>query len=303
MDKEKIKKILSEKIEENRILIDEKMSKHTSFKIGGNADIFVYVESMEELNHILDIAKKENIPIKMIGNGTNVLVKDNGIRGIVIRLKLDKIEFIDEEKVRVEAGLVNAILAHKLLENELSGFEFAEGIPGTIGGAIRINAGCFAFEMKDIVEEVTFLDIDKSEIKTFDSEECRFNYRESIFSNMNVIILNTILKLKKGNKEDIENLMKEYREKRASSQPLEYSSAGSTFKRGEGFITAKLIDECNLKGSKIGGAEVSTKHAGFIVNKGNATAEDVINLAEYVKKQVKEKTGKDINLEIEVIGE
>mgnify|MGYP001020368501 FL=1 len=193
------------------------------------------------------------------------------------------------------------MLAQKLLQKELTGFEFAAGIPGTIGGAMVMNAGAHGREMKDIVDAVTYYNCENDEIETIKKEECNFEYRNSKFKNSNVIIIKAILKLQKANSIEIKQKMDEYKQFRIEKQPIEYPSAGSTFKRGADFITAKLIDEAGLKGYTIGGAQVSEKHAGFIINKNNATATDIINLIEEVQKIVYEKFNKKIELEIEII--
>ncbi len=292
--------LLKNGIKEENILLNEAMSKHTSFKTGGNADIFVKAYSVEEIKSILKISKENNIPLFVLGNGTNLLVKDEGVRGIILQIKLEDIQ-INDTVVYVQSGVKNAILAKKLLDNSLTGFEFAAGIPGTIGGAIKMNAGAYGGEMKDIVEEVTYIDYDGN-IHIINNEECEFSYRYSRFFNEKSIILSTKLNLEKGNKEEIQKKMNELAKQRKEKQPLEYPNAGSTFKRGENYITAKLIDECGLKGYSIGGAQVSEKHAGFIINKGNATSKDILDLIEYVETKVKENTGEDIKLEIEVIG-
>lgn len=294
------KKLLEEGINKENILLDEPMNKHTSFKTGGNATIFVKAYSVEEIKSILKISKENNIPLFVLGNGTNLLVKDEGYRGIILQIKLEDIN-VDGTKVTVQSGVKNATLSKKLLDNSLTGFEFAAGIPGTIGGAIKMNAGAYGGEMKDIIEEVTYLDYDGN-VHTIKNEECEFEYRHSRFFDEKGIIVSAKLKLEKGEKEEIQEKMNELAMQRKEKQPLEYPNAGSTFKRGENYITAKLIDECGLKGYSIGGAQVSEKHAGFIINKGNSTSKDILELIEYVKTKVKEKTGEDIKLEIEVIG-
>lgn len=301
MDKNKIKDVLTKEISEENIFIDEPMKKHTSFKIGGVADIFIKVKSVQELQYIIEVAKMEKILITIIGNGSNLLVKDNGIRGIVIMLNMDKIE-IEDTIVTVEAGVKLGFLAQKLLKEELTGFEFAAGIPGSIGGAVRMNAGAYGGEMKDIIVETKCL-IPSGEIVTLSNEEQKFSYRHSIFMENRYIVLETKIKLQKGNKDEIKAKMDDYAQQRKEKQPISVPSAGSTFKRGTDFVTAKVIDECGLKGFSIGDAQVSTKHAGFVVNNGNATAEDVLKLIEHVQKVVLEKTGKKIELEIEVLGE
>lgn len=299
---EKLKKCVSE---ETSILENELMSKHTSFKIGGMADIFVNVKKEDDVKKVLEYSDENQIPLTIIGNGSNLLVKDGGIRGIVLRVDIEEfyLEKKDEEYiVTVGAGVKNGYVAQKLLIEEIEGFEFAAGIPGSIGGAIRMNAGAHGGEMKNIVLETKCID-KKGNIKILSNEEQKFEYRNSIFSTNEYIILSTKLRLNKGIYKEIKSKMDEYSVWRKEHQPLEYPSAGSTFKRGEDFITAKLIDECGLKGYNIGGAEVSTKHAGFVVNKGDAKAKDVLNLTKYISQMIYEKFGKKVELEVQVIGE
>lgn len=279
---------------------NEPMSKHTTFKVGGIADTYITVNSKEKLLKVLELLKNEKITI--IGNGSNLLVTDKGIRGIVLKYSANNCS-INGKTVTVESGMTNARLANILLKQNLTGYEFAAGIPGTIGGAIVMNAGAYGREMKDVVESTEFIDLETNKIVTLKNEEQEFEYRKSIFQNKKCIILSTILKLEKGNPEEIEEKMKEYAEKRRSTQPLDMPSAGSTFKRGNGFITAKLIDEAGLKGYSIGGAQVSTKHAGFIVNKGNAKAKDIIELIKYIQDEIYKKFGEKIEPEIKIIGE
>lgn len=294
------KQLIEQGVNKENIFLDEPMNKHTSFKTGGNADIFVKVYSVSEIKSVLKISKDNNIPLFVLGNGTNILVKDEGYRGIVLQIKLEDIQINDNEVI-VQSGVKNAVLANKLLENSLAGFEFAAGIPGTIGGAIKMNAGAYGGEIKDVVEQVTYLDYDGN-LHTISNLECEFEYRHSKFFNEKAIIISAKFKFEKGNKEEIQNRMNELAAQRKEKQPLEYPNAGSTFKRGENYITAKLIDDCGLKGYCIGGAGVSEKHAGFIINKNNSTSKDILDLIEYVQTKVKEKTGEDIKLEIEVIG-
>ena len=301
---------------------NEPMSKHTSFRVGGNADIFAIVDSEENLTKVIKLAKKSSMPITIVGNGTNLLVKDGGIRGLVIKYiandynimntdelkdksNLDKDEENNNKSkiVTVSSGMTNARLAKILLDNSLTGFEFLAGVPGTIGGALVMNAGAYGGEIKDIVLKTKYIDLDTGEIKKIENNEHKFEYRKSIFQTLNCVILETTLILQLGNKDQIEEKIQEYSKKRRESQPLDMPSAGSTFKRGENFITAKLIDESGLKGYSIGGAEVSNKHAGFIVNKGNATAKDIIDLINYVKDKVYEEFGKEVQEEVKIIGE
>ena len=299
---EELKKCVSE---ETSILENELMSKHTSFKIGGMADIFVNVKKEDDVKKVLEYSDENQIPLTIIGNGSNLLVKDGGIRGIVLRVDIEEfyLEKKDEEYiVTVGAGVKNGYVAQKLLIEEIEGFEFAAGIPGSIGGAIRMNAGAHGGEMKNIVLETKCID-KKGNIKILSNEEQKFEYRNSIFSTNEYIILSKKLRLNKGIYKEIKSKMDEYSVWRKEHQPLEYPSAGSTFKRGEDFITAKLIDECGLKGYNIGGAEVSTKHAGFVVNKGDAKAKNVLNLTKYISQMIYEKFGKKVELEVQVIGE
>ena len=287
-------------IDKTKIKENEDMSKYTSFKAGGKARFLIKANQIQDIKDAIKITKEQNIPFLVIGNGSNILFKDGLYNGIIIKVELNKLE-INKDKATVSAGVKNAVLAQKLLENELSGFEFAAGIPGTIGGAIRMNAGAYGGEIKDILEEVTYLDYSTLEEKTITNKECDFKYRHSVFCNNKNIILSATFNFNKDEKINIQEKMNLYAKSRKDNQPLEYPSAGSTFKRGEDFITAKLIDECGLKGYTIGGAQVSEKHAGFIINKDKATSKDIIELIDYVKKVVKEKKGKEIELEIEII--
>lgn len=308
MELTKIKEILKEKLPLTNIKYEEPMKMHTSFKVGGVADAFITANNLEEVIEVVNISKENNIPLKIVGNGTNLLVKDKGFRGIILKTNLQEINISKDEKeenkyiINVQSGVALGKLAQVLLKNEIGGFEFASGIPGTIGGAIKMNAGAYGGEFKDIVQNVTYLD-DKNNIIKLLNNQCDFSYRHSFFSDKNYIILGCEIVLHKDKKENIQKKLEDNLNSRKEKQPIEYPSAGSTFKRGENYITAKLIDECGLKGYQIGGAQVSEKHAGFIINKDNATAEDIINLIEYVKKAVYEKTGEKIKLEIEIIGE
>lgn len=291
---------------EDKLKIDEPMSKHSSFRVGGPAELFLEVESVEKLKAILEVNKELKLPITVIGNGTNILVKDKGIKGIVIKYVAKGISKAtldnDTFAITADAGLPNAALANELLKDSLTGFEFAASIPGTIGGAIYMNAGAFGGEMENIVSEVTFLDLDDLAIYKSDGDDCDFSYRHSKFENMNTVILSATMVFSKGNKDEIKRTMDAYLEKRLETQPYDKPNAGSTFKRGDGFITAMLIDEAGLKGHTIGGAQVSEKHAGFIVNTGNATAKDILDLIKYVQKTVMEKYGKAIEPEVRILG-
>lgn len=304
MEKQKIYELLTNEIKQGIVKIDEPMRKHTNFKIGGNADVFVIAKSIEEIKCVIKFSKENNIPLTILGNGSNVLVSDKGIRGIVLQIGLKeiKVEKYENALIEVDAGAMLGALAQILLKQSISGFEFAAGIPGSIGGAIRMNAGAYGGEMKDIVKNVTVLN-EKGEINILTNEECEFSYRHSRFTNSKEIIIKATLELPFGNENEIKAKMDEYAQSRKEKQPLNLPSAGSTFKRGADFITAKLIDECGLKGYTSGNAQVSTLHAGFVVNLGNATAQDVLSVVNHVKQVVLEKTGKQIELEIELLGE
>ncbi len=302
---EGLEKQLQQFVNRNDILKDEPMSKHTSFKIGGNAEYFIKIKNIQSLKNVLALANENNIPITIVGNGTNLLVKEGGIKGFVLKLELNDFKIkrnVNDVLITVESGMSLAALSAIALKEEISGLEFLSGIPGTIGGALRMNAGAYGSEMKDIVVKTKAMTYD-GKIKTFTTDEQKFSYRNSIFSNNEFIILETTIKLQKGKKDNIEEIIRKYSLSRRESQPLEYPSAGSTFKRKEGIVTAKLIDECGLKGLNVGDAEISRKHAGFVINKGNATASDVLKLIEIVKEKVKEKFNVEIELEILVLGE
>lgn len=290
---EKLKQITDEK----NIFVDELMSKHTSFKTGGKAEYFVTPESKEELIEILKIDSK----ITIIGNGSNLLVKDNGIKGIVVStIKLRNYK-IDGDTIEADAGMPLIMLSKVAAENGFSGLEFACGIPGTLGGAIFMNAGAYGGEMKDIVVSSEYID---KEFNIQEIKEHKFEYRKSIYSKeIDGIILSAKLKLQQGDINQIKEKMNQNLESRNSKQPINMPSAGSTFKRKDGVIVSKLIDEAGLKGYTIGGAQVSTLHAGFIVNRGDATSQDILDLIQYVQQVIKDKYEIDIETEIKIIGE
>ncbi len=301
----RILELLKENIGNENVKENEEMSKHTSFKTGGKADIFVKIDNVDSLKYVINLSNKHKIPIFILGNGSNILVTDKGIRGIVCQINITKFEINIQGKdifVTCGSGCKVPEIAQKLLKEEISGFEFASGIPGTIGGAIRMNAGAHGKEMKDIVVSSSCIDM-SGNIFEFDLAQHKFEYRNSIFSNKKYIILESTLKMQSGDKNEINRKMQEYLKYRKENQPFDKPSAGSTFKRGDGFITAKIVDECGLKGKQIGGAQVSTKHAGFIINNGNASSKDILDLIDFVKSTVFEKTGKVIELEVEVVGE
>lgn len=301
-----IKSLLETVIPKEQILCDEPMTKHTSFKVGGKADFFITAKTIEQVKKVVNVIKENKIPYFIIGNGSNLLVKDGGVRGVVLKVDLKEVTIQKKETeilVTAGAGVLLGFLSRKMKQQNIAGLEFACGIPGTIGGAIWMNAGAHGNEMKDIVVSTTVLD-ETGNLQTLSKEEQNFSYRSSIFQqNRQTIVLETTLKVKEGNAEEIEQKMEEYTNYRKTTQPIEYPSAGSTFKRGTDFITAKLIDECGLKGYGVGGAEVSCKHAGFVINKNKATASDILELIEQIKKHVREKFQKELELEVQIIGE
>lgn len=291
-------------IPKDNILYNEDMKKHTTFKIGGPAECFIKIKTKEELKEILNIAKENKIPVTILGNGSNILVLDGGIEGITLTIQIEYIDIKqngEKYKIYVGGGYKLSKFAQICLKNEISGFEELSGIPGTIGGAVSMNAGAHGKEMKDIVEKIKCVDINGNE-KEFSNEEANFEYRKSIFKGNSYIVTEVVLNLEKGKKEEIKAKMDEYAQYRKTKQPIEYPSAGSTFKRGKDYITAKLIDDAGLKGYSIGDAVVSTKHSGFVINKGNASAKDVLDLVKYIKDTIEEKFNKQIELEIEVVG-
>ena len=295
---------LKKNIPKENIKINEPMSKHTSFKTGGPAELYITAKNIEQVQGVLNYSKKNNIKLYIIGNGSNLLVSDQGVKGIVLKILLENIQKKkkkDNVIVIAGAGVKTMALAQMLKQKGITGFEELSGVPGTIGGANYMNAGAYGKEMKDIILETKVLNKQTGNIEVLRNEEQQLEYRSSIFKNNKYIIIETKLCLRKGNQDKIQEKMNEYSNQRKEKQPLEYPSAGSTFKRGNGFITAKLIDECGLKGYQIGGAQISEKHAGFIINKNNATSKDILDLIQYTKKKVFEKFGVQIEEEVEII--
>lgn len=304
MDEEFIE-CLSRFVGKDNIFLDEPMKKHTTFKIGGSADYFIKVKNIDILKKLLIFTKERNIPLHIIGNGSNLLVLDKGVRGIVAKLDFKKTEIIKKDNyslVTVSADIMGSTLSRKVAKLGLKGVEFLSGIPCTIGGAVRMNAGAYKQEIKDTLVSVKYLD-DNGEIVEKLNEDLHFGYRTSMFEDKSYIIVEATFKLEHGDKEEIEKKIEEMTIARREKQPIEYPSAGSTFKRKGDIITAKLIDDCGLKGYTIGGASVSLKHAGFIINKNNATAKDVLKLIKIVKRRVLAKYNIEIELEMLILGE
>ncbi len=281
---------------------DVPMKMYSSFRVGGEAKIVVSPKSEKELVKIIKKCSELNIKPFILGNGSNILVSDGGIDNAVIHIGkgFDEIELVDDTTIRVKAGCSLMKLCRFALSNSLSGLEFAYGIPGSVGGAMYMNAGAYGGEMKDVALECTYITFDGEE-GVLKGEEMDLSYRKSAFTSGDKIIVSALLKLKKGSQAEIENKMNELMGKRRDKQPLEYPSAGSTFKRPEGHFAGQLIEECGLKGKKIGGAQVSDKHCGFIINKDNATADDIIDLIDFVRDEVLEQKGIMLETEVKLV--
>lgn len=292
---------LSEKLK-IKYSLNEPMALHTSFKIGGNADIYLCPETGKQLTEILKTAKENGIPCTVLGKGCNVLVSDEGIEGAVVTtLSMQQIVLANEDVIMAEAGASLADVCRFARDNSLTGLEFAYGIPATVGGALYMNAGAYGGDMSQVVKSATSINKDLSSVCRKNSE-MKLGYRQSIYEQNGEIITAVAFKLQLGEKEKITEAMETTMAKRKKSQPLEYPSAGSTFKRPEGYFAAALIDECGLKGLTVGGAQVSEKHAGFVINKGGATCNDVLTLIENIKTLVKEKRGVQLNTEVIHLG-
>lgn len=296
---EKIQKLVGEA----KVLVNEPMASHTTFKIGGPADYFVMPETIEELAAVLKLCKEENMPYFILGNGSNLLVGDKGFRGVVIQLykNFDGI-CLEGTKITAKAGAMLIRVAKEAGKAGLTGLEFASGIPGTIGGAMIMNAGAYGGEMKDVVTAVTVL-TKEGDIKTLSGEEMNFRYRGSVVEDEGYIVLEAVMELKEGNLEEIQTRMEELSLQRRTKQPIEYPSAGSTFKRPEGYFAGKLIQDANLRGYQVGGAQVSEKHCGFVINAGGATAADVMQLMQDVSDKVEMQFGVALEPEVKRIGE
>lgn len=303
LDKNKIYQQFLNIMGKENILMDEPMKNHTSFKIGGPADLLLLPQNLEEIQKVIEICKIEEIPYFVMGNGSNLLVRDKGMRCVVIKIADNFNDvFIEGTSVVAKAGILLSTLSKKVLKKSLKGLEFASGIPGTLGGAITMNAGAYDGEMKDVVKGCKVLD-EKGNVIELSLEELELGYRTSIIQKKGYIVLEVNLELEEGNYDEIKKNIDEFTKRRTTKQPLHLPSAGSTFKRPPGYFAGKLIQDASLKGAKIGGAQVSELHSGFIVNVGNATAEDVLNLIGYIQKTVLEKFGVELHPEVRIVGE
>lgn len=287
----------------NRVLFDEPMSQHTTFRIGGPADVFVMPENYEQIREVLRLCKEEKLPFFVLGNGSNLLVSDSGYRGVIIQMDRNMEEIrLDGEEIHACAGALLSSVAVAARNASLTGFEFAGGIPGTIGGAAVMNAGAYGGELKDVLKEVTVM-TREGEILTIPAEKMEMGYRTSIIKTAGYLVLEAVISLKKGDEEAIRATMKDLSERRTEKQPLDYPSAGSTFKRPEGYFAGKLIMDSGLRGYRVGGAQVSEKHCGFVINAGGATAEDVRSLMDHVIRVVREKYGVTLEPEVKFLGD
>lgn len=285
-------------------LKDESMAKHSSFKIGGNADRYILASNLSQLKEIVKFLKNENIPYQTLGNGSNILVKDGGISSVIISLAGDfkEIEMTDTDQITVGSATLLSTLCVFAKNNNLSGLEFAYGIPGSLGGAVYMNAGAYGGEMKDVLVCCRHIDEDGNEGE-FNSDNLDLSYRHSVYSGKKYIVTSAKIKLKQDDKENISSKMEDFMFRRKDKQPLNYPSAGSTFKRPQGYYASALIEECGLKGMSIGDAEVSKKHSGFVINKGNASCQNVLDLIEKVKAEVLKQKGVQLECEVEILGE
>lgn len=301
--REEIIKRLEQTVESDQFLREEPMKKHITFRVGGPAACFLTPSTKEQIREILHICQEEKTPYFILGNGSNLLVSDQGFDGVVLQVYKNMNQVTVEGKhLRVQAGALLSATARKALEAGLTGMEFAAGIPGTMGGAAVMNAGAYGGEMKDILESVTVL-TPEGEQKELKNEELQLGYRTSVVKEKGYIVLEAVLSLKKGDPEAIKSRMDELKEQRVTKQPLEYPSAGSTFKRPEGYFAGKLIQDAGLRGYQVGGAQVSEKHCGFVINKENATAKDVVDLIHDVQRIVYEKFQVQLETEVKFLGE
>ena len=288
-------------VPEENILVNEPMKKHTTFRIGGEAACYVKIESVDQLAAVRQFLQKESVPMQVLGNGSNLLFSDEGFSGVVLEIcdKMNEIR-VEGSKMIVQAGALMSKVARVAYENSFTGFEFAAGIPGTIGGGTVMNAGAYGGELKQVISSVKMLD-ETGKIVELSNEEMEFGYRTSIVKKKPYIVVEVTLQLRPGKQEEILAVMEDLAFRRRDKQPLEYPSAGSTFKRPEGYFAGELIMKSGLRGYRVGGAQVSEKHCGFVINIGNATAEDVLQLMEHVKNTVKATFGVELEPEVIVI--
>lgn len=286
------------------VLKDELMKKHTTFRVGGPADWLVTPTEEQQIREVVNLLRTENVPYYVMGNGSNLLVGDKGYRGVIIQLgkNLSQIRMTEEGVLYAQAGALLSKIAAEALAQSLTGFEFASGIPGTLGGAVMMNAGAYGGEMKHVLKDALALTAN-GELRVLPVEQMELGYRTSIFAQNGDIVLSAQIRLQEGSPEEIRAYMDELKEKRITKQPLEYPSAGSTFKRPEGYFAGKLIEDTGLRGFQVGGAQVSEKHCGFVINKEQATAADILSLIEQISDRVEAKFGVRLEPEVKRIGE
>lgn len=300
---EAVKQKFCQVLGKEQVLFEEPMKSHTTFRIGGPAEVFIMPKSIKQVQMAVKICQEEQIPYFILGNGSNLLVSDRGYRGVIIQMDRNMGEIqVEGTEIQAAAGALLSSIAVAARRESLTGFEFAGGIPGTLGGAVVMNAGAYGGEMKDVLKEVTVMDGD-GKIFTLPASELEMGYRTSIIKTAGYLVLSARITLSRGKEEDIKARTRELSEMRTQKQPLDYPSAGSTFKRPEGYFAGKLIMDSGLRGYSVGGAMVSEKHCGFVINKGNATAEDVVSLMKHVTEVVREKYGVTLEPEVKFLGE
>ncbi len=300
---EAVKQKFCQVLGKEQVLFEEPMKSHTTFRIGGPAEVFIMPKSIKQVQMAVKICQEEQIPYFILGNGSNLLVSDRGYRGVIIQMDRNMGEIqVEGTEIQAAAGALLSSIAVAARRESLTGFEFAGGIPGTLGGAVVMNAGAYGGEMKDVLKEVTVMDGD-GKIFTLPASELEMGYRTSIIKTSGYLVLSARITLSRGKEEDIKARTRELSEMRTQKQPLDYPSAGSTFKRPEGYFAGKLIMDSGLRGYSVGGAMVSEKHCGFVINKGNATAEDVVSLMKHVTEVVQEKYGVTLEPEVKFLGE
>lgn len=301
--KENMKNKFEMILDQERILVDEPMKKHTTFRLGGPADYFLSPSDSAQIKEIIDICREKEISWFILGNGSNLLVSDEGYHGVVIQIYKNMNQVtVDGTRIYAQAGALLSTVSKKAMEEGLTGMEFASGIPGTLGGAAVMNAGAYGGEMKDILVSVTVM-TDEGEQKVLKAEELNLGYRTSIIKERGYIVLDVVLQLQVGDRDTIRNRMEELKVQRVIKQPLEYPSAGSTFKRPEGYFAGKLIEDAGLRGYRVGGAQVSEKHCGFVINTGDATTSDVVQLIHDVQNIIWNKFKVKLEPEIKFLGD
>lgn len=294
---------LTEWMPEERVKKEEPMRLHTTFRVGGPADLFVSPNSVEEVCKVTALCREEGVQYYIMGNGSNLLVSDQGYRGVIIQFYKEMNDIsVEGTLLRAQAGALLSAVANRALSESLTGFEFAAGIPGTLGGACVMNAGAYGGEMKDVLKAVTVL-TQEGEVLTLSNEELELGYRTSVIARKHYIVLEAEIALSEGKKEEIQAVMDDLKERRITKQPLEYPSAGSTFKRPEGYFAGKLIQDAGLRGFQVGGAQVSEKHCGFVINKDHATAAEIAELIRQVSERVEAQFGVKLEPEVKRLGE